>query len=302
MKFIDNGAISMNIDSYRMFLRTARLGSLSAAAEQSGYTQGAVSHIIASLEKEFGFPLFARSKSGVILTQDGERMLSHIREVVNRDDIVHQVAAEIKGLKAGRVRIGAFSSAAICWLPDLIREFNEVYPNIKLDLRVDTYKTIEDWIAGEEIDCGFTSKSANKELEFIPLAEDRLLALLPQGHPFAKLKAFPLERIEELDFIIPGEGTNYDIGRILRGAGVRAKVSFAVSDDYAAIAMVRRGLGMTIVPELILRGMGEDLTAMELEPNCTRTICIAAKHLDSVSPACRAFIAFAREKLPGICV
>ena len=61
MKFIDNGAISMNIDSYRMFLRTARLGSLSAAAEQSGYTQGAVSHIIASLEKEFRSSRAARA-------------------------------------------------------------------------------------------------------------------------------------------------------------------------------------------------------------------------------------------------
>ena len=296
---MDRGRI-MNIDSYRMFLRTARLGSLSAAAEQSGYTQSAVSHIIAGLEKEFGFPLFARSKAGVALTQDGERMLSHIREVVNRDDIVHQVAAEIKGLKAGRVRIGAFSSAAICFLPDLIREFNGLYPSIKLDLRVGTYKTIEDWIAAEEVDCGFTSKSENRELEFIPLAEDRMLALLPEGHALSKLPALPLERIGELDFIIPGEGTNYDIGRILRNAGIRPKVSFAVSDDYAAIAMVRRGLGMTIVPELILRGMGEDVRPMELEPNCTRTIGIAAKRFGSVSPACRAFIAFVKEKLPDL--
>lgn len=287
----------MNIESYRLFLRAARLGSLTAAAEQSGYTQAAVSHIIAGLEQEFGFPLFTRSKAGVALTKDGERMLNHIREVVNRDDITHQVADEIKGLQSGRVRIGAFSSAAVCWLPDIIRDFKALYPNIELDLRVDTYKTIEDWIANEEVDCGFTSRTEGKELEYIPLAEDRMLALLPDGHPFAELPALPLECISKMDFIIPGEGSNYDVGRILRSAGIKPRVSFAVSDDYAAIAMVKKGLGMTIIPELILRGIGQTGNAMELVPKCTRTICLAAKAHTAVSPACRAFIAFVRRSL-----
>ena len=289
----------MNIDSYRLFLRAAKLGSLTAAAEQSGYTQAAVSHIIASLERELGFPLFTRGKGGVTLTQDGERMLGHIREVVNRDDTLRQVADEIKGLRAGKVRIGAFSSAAVCWLPGLIREFRELHPNIELDLRVDTYKSIEDWIANEEIDCGFTSRTEGKLLAYIPLAEDRMLAFLPEGHPFAQLPALPLGNISMLDFIIPGEGSNYDIGRILRQAGVKPRVSFAVSDDHAAIAMVRKGLGMTIIPELVLRGMGMDGAGIELEPKCTRTICIASKAHTAVSPACRAFIDFVRAKAAG---
>lgn len=287
----------MNIDNYRLFIRAARLGSLTAAAEQSGYTQAAVSHIIAGLEQEFGFPLFTRSKAGVALTKDGERMLGHIREVVNRDDIARQVADEIKGLQSGRVRIGAFSSAAVCWLPDIIRDFKALYPNIELDLRVDTYKTIEDWIANEEVDCGFTSRTEGKELEYIPLAEDRMLALLPEGHPFEGKTALELGCISKMDFIIPGEGTNYDIGRILGSAGVKPRVSFAVSDDYAAIAMVKKGLGMTIIPELILRGIGQQANVMELLPKCTRTICLAAKAHTAVSPACRAFIAFVRSSL-----
>ena len=126
-----------------------------------------------------------------------------------------------------------------------------------------------------------------------------MLALVPDDHPLSALPALPLSRISELDFIIPGEGTNYDIGRILRSAGIKPRVSFAVSDDYAAIAMVRKGLGITIIPELILRGIGLPIRAMELEPKCIRTICIAAKAHTAVSPACRAFIAFARSRLAG---
>lgn len=286
----------MNIENYRVFLRAAELGSLTAAAEKSGYTQSAVSHTVSVLEKEFGFPLFIRAKSGVTLTQDGERLLPHIREVVNRDDILRQVANDIKGLRSGRVRIGAFSSASVSLLPDIIGDFRRAYPNIELDLRVDAYRAIEEWIRSEEVDCAFTSLSDSREMEFIPLMEDRMLALLPDGDPLLALPALPLERIGETDFIIPGEGTNYDIGRILRTAGVKPKVSFAVNDDHAAIAMVKRGLGMTIVPELILRGLGEEVNAMELEPRCTRTICLAAKHFKSISPACRAFVSFVRRR------
>lgn len=287
----------MNIESYRIFLLAAKLGSLTAAAERSGYTQSAVSHTIAALEKEFGFPLFTRGKSGVALTRDGERMLVRVREVVNRDDALHQAADDIKGLRSGRVVIGAFSSAAVCFLPDIIRDFKQLYPNIELDLRVDTYRVIEEWLKNEEVDCAFTSRSGSNELEFIPLMEDRMLALLPDGHPLLDRGALELDRIGETDFIIPGEGTNYDIGRILGSAGVKMKAAFAVNDDHAAIAMVKRGLGITIVPELILRGMEENVNAVELSPACTRTICIAAKHLDMLSPACRAFIAFAEKKL-----
>ena len=92
--------------------------------------------------------------------------------------------------------------------------------------------------------------------------------------------------------IIPGEGSNYDIGRILRTAGVRPRVKYSVSDDYAAVAMAEGGLGMTIVPELILKGIGGNRAAVELEPACTRTIGIAERSIGTGSPACAAFMRF----------
>ena len=111
--------------------------------------------------------------------------------------------------------------------------------------------------------------------------------LLPSG-----CKTLPLEAISDIDFIIPGEGSNYDIGRILRTAGVRPRVKYSVSDDYAAVAMAEGGLGMTIVPELILKGIGGNRAAVELEPACTRTIGIAERSIGTGSPACAAFMRF----------
>lgn len=143
----------MNIDNYRVFIRVAKIGNLTAAAEQLGYTQSGISHIVSALEQEFGFQLLRRSKTGVSLTQEGERILQTLREVVNRDDMLKQIAAEIKGVRMGKVRVGAFSSVAVCWLPKIIAEFSNEYPNISIDVSVGTYKTIEDMIIAEEVDC-----------------------------------------------------------------------------------------------------------------------------------------------------
>ena len=254
----------MNIDNYRVFIRVAKIGNLTAAAEQLGYTQSGISHIVSALEQEFGFQLLRRSKTGVSLTQEGERILQTLREVVNRDDMLKQIAAEIKGVRMGKVRVGAFSSVAVCWLPKIIAEFSNEYPNISIDVSVGTYKTIEDMM-----------------LALVPPK------LLPSG-----CKTLPLEAISDIDFIIPGEGSNYDIGRILRTAGVRPRVKYSVSDDYAAVAMAEGGLGMTIVPELILKGIGGNRAAVELEPACTRTIGIAERSIGTGSPACAAFMRF----------
>ncbi|MBR5947082.1 MAG: LysR family transcriptional regulator [Clostridia bacterium] len=289
----------MNIEYCRLFLKTVKLGSLTAAAEQSGYTQSALSHIISGMEKEFGFALFTRSKAGVALTQDGERMLPFIRDAVARADIALQTAAEIKGLKSGRVRIGAFSSIAICRLPAIIRRFNTVYPDIELDVRVDTYRTIEEWLLNDDIDCGFISNASGRETDFTPLMEDRLLALLPNSHPLSGSDKLTAQDIEGMDFIVPGEGSNYDIGRYFKSVGIKPKVRFAVSDDYAAAAMVKQGLGMTIMPELILEGIGGSFNTLPLEKECIRTIGIATRKNAPVSPACKAFIEFVRASFPG---
>lgn len=284
----------MNIEYCRLFLKTVKLGSFTAAAEQSGYTQSALSHIISGLEKEFGFALFTRSKSGVSLTQDGERMLPFIRDAVARSDIALQAASEIKGLKSGKVRVGAFSSIAICRLPAIIREFNAAYPNIELDVRVDTYRVIEEWLANDEVDCCFISDASLKETDFIPLMEDRLLALVPDEHPILASDKLTAECIEKMDFIVPGEGSNYDIGRYFKSTGIKPKVRFAVSDDYAAAAMVKQGLGITILPELILEAISGSFNTLELERECIRKIGIAARRNAPVSPACKAFIEFVR--------
>lgn len=284
----------MNVDYYKIFLSVVDKGNITAAAESLGYTQSGVSHIIIQIESELGFPLLLRSKNGVTLTNDGERMLPYMREIVNRYDVMRQVASEITGVRTGRVRIGTFVSAAIHWIPRMIKEFNIIYDNVSFDICVGTYKDIEDMIIHEEIDCGFVSGAMVKNLNFVPLVQDKLIALVPYSHPLAKKDVLPLDEIRNLDFIIPGEGSNHDIGQILKKAGLRPNVRFSVSDDYAAISMVKNGFGITILPELVVCDIDDSVKKMHIAPECFRVIGIATASA-AISPACKAFIEFSKE-------
>lgn len=113
----------MSLARYEVFNTVVELGSLTKAAEALNITQSAVSYSIANLEAEFGFPLLIRSRSGITLTSNGQRMLKSVRTVLHWDEKLKQEAASIKGLEVGTVRIGAFTSVCIQWLPRLLKNF-----------------------------------------------------------------------------------------------------------------------------------------------------------------------------------
>ena len=95
-------------------------GSLTRAAQAMGCTQSAVSHSIDSLEQELGFALLKRSRAGVHLTGEGERMIAAVRNLLNSAEQLNQTAASIRGLDSGTVRIGSFTSVAVHWLPPVL--------------------------------------------------------------------------------------------------------------------------------------------------------------------------------------
>lgn len=107
----------MNLAKYQALLSVVESGSLTAAAAQLGLTQSAVSHSINSLEEELGFAVIKRSRAGVKLTNEGERLLPAVRGLLNSAEQLSQVTAAIRGLDSGLVRIGTFTSVAVHWLP-----------------------------------------------------------------------------------------------------------------------------------------------------------------------------------------
>lgn len=277
------------ISKYETLAKVVELGSLSKAAEALGCTQSAVSHAISGLEKEFGFAVLTRSRAGVRLTADGERVMPPIRGMLNYEEQLKQTVSAIRGLDFGTVRIGAFTSVAVHWLPGVIKEFQRDYPNVDIKLLNGDYHDVEQWIMEGSVDLGFVHVPAELNCECVPLMEDRLLAILPKDHKFASYPKFPLVECETEAFITLLETSNHDANKALSAAGIKPNIRFSTKDDYAIIAMVEQGLGISIMPELLLKGRHDNVEIKELVPPSKRIIGLAIPETSKASPATRKF-------------
>lgn len=285
----------MDINKYFIFVKTIELGSLTKAGYELGYTQSAASHMLSSLEKELGFPLLLRSRSGIKLTSAGETVLPLAKEIVRYHTQLMQLADSINGLETGIVKVATFTSVAIQWLPSIITEFREQYPGIDIRILDGNYEEVESWISSGRADCGFIVENPELDFSTTPLKEDRLLAVLPKGHRLCRYKKIPLRELGKESFIIPAEGIKYNIGTILKKASLKPEGSFNMASDYSSVAMVRGGHGITILPELVLKSMTTTgIEIRELEECGMRTICIASLSPDKLSPAVKRFMQFAK--------
>ena len=279
----------MNLSKYEALTAVVEQGSLTLAARELGCTQSAVSHSLESLEKELGFPILKRSRAGVSLTTEGERLMPSVRALLSSAEQLEQTAAAIRGLDAGMVRIGAFTSVAVHWLPVVLKEFQTDYPNVDFRLLNGDYHDVEQWLQDGSIDIGFVNVPCALDCECIPLMEDRLLAILPLDSRFASYPKFPLVECETEPFISLLKSSDHDARRALEAAGVKPNVRFYTKDDYAIIAMVEQGLGMSIMPELLLKGRHDRLLTLPLIPEARRTIGIAIAAGSRAGPATRRF-------------
>ena len=280
----------MNLQKYEIFLRVVEIGSLTAAAAELGCTQSAVSHALASLEEELGFRLVRRGRGGIRPTNEGESMLPAARALLRAVEGLEQTAAGIRGLKTGTVRIGTFTSVSVHWLPGMIKSYRERYPGVDFRIMSGDYHDVRQWLTDGSVDLGFVALPCEAPCRYIPLADDRMMAVIPQNHRFAGLPRFPLAMAADEAFISLLETSDQDLRRALDAAGVAPTIDLQTKDDYAIIAMVENGLGISVMPELLLRGRSENVITMELAPPAIRTIALAIPSHAEPGPAAAAFI------------
>ena len=281
----------MSIKKYEVLLRVVELGSLTKAAEASGCSQSAVSHILNDLEEEFGFSILKRSRGGVQLTENGARVLPSIRGILNYNEQLNQTVASIRGLDTGVIRIGTVTSVAVQWLPGILKQFMQEHPGIDFKLFNGDYGDVNRWLSEGSIDVGFLALPADTSCECIPLMEDRMLAILPKDHPYASLPKFPVAQVQYESFISLLESSDHDTRTIWNNSGVTPNIRFTSKDDYAIIAMVEQGLGISIMPELLLKDHTDNVVALELVPKASRLIGLAIPSASRTSPATRSFAA-----------
>lgn len=272
----------MSLKKYEAFVKTVELGSLTRAAEELGSTQSRISHILKDLEEEYGFSLMHRDRGGIRLTQAGALLLPKMQATLQKEQELEELLENIRTANAGTVRLGAFTSVAVHWLPGIIRVFQQTHPHADLQMRNGDYHDMENWLKNGDIDVGFVPLPAPEGMRTIPLVEDPLVAVLPRGHRLAKLARIPIRELGQDPFISLPENSAHDVRRALGTAGVTPNIKYTTKDDYAILAMVEQGLGISIVPQLLLKGRAHDLVVRPLEPHVSRTIALAIPEGDAL--------------------
>ena len=290
--------MDVSILKYMAFVKTVEYGSFTRAGEAIGYTQSGVSRMIRDLETEWKVTLLERSRAGVRLTSEGTKLLPYARNLCHEYEMLQSQVNKLNGLESGLIRIGTFSSVAEHWLPNIIRQFRADYPNIEYELLMGDYKEIEEWIANGRVDCGFVRLPTRPDFESVFLEPDRLLAVIPENHPLASCDKFPLKALCEEPFMLLEKGDNTEISSIFRQNGLSPHVQFTTWDDYAIMSMVESGLGVSILPELILRRAPYRIIARELDVPACRNIGLALKSRRNASLAVKRFLEYLHYRNP----
>ena len=278
-------------------METARcravLGSFSKAPEVLRYTPSGVNQLVTALESELGFSIFRRSTKGVALTENGQLLLPTVREFLRQEDRLFELATEINGLLIGSVTIAAYSSIATHWLPAVIRAFQKDYPHVSIRLMEGIWQEVSAWLDERTADIGFFSYQEGMPYEWIPLAEDPMLALLPPDHPLAGAASYPLKNCEEDPFIMPALGCDDDVEALFRRNGIVPKIRFTTMESFSAMSMVEQGLGISVMNRLITEKHICNVVKLPVDPPSRITMGVALHSKTDASPAVKMFLKYA---------
>ena len=272
-------------------LMAVDLGSFTKAAEVLGYTQSGLTHMMNSLEKEVGFTLLERGRSGVRLTEEGERIAPAVREFLQANARLDSVIEQVASSRTEIIRVSAYASIAMHWLPGIIQRFREECPDVDVDIRMADHVDVPyELLAQGKMDAILVSPQDEGQYEWVHLADDPMFAVLPKDFDTQGMTAFPLAAFEARDFIMPSQGFDKAIMRIFNRIGVKPHILPTWVDDPTVISMVSHGLGVSMMTELTVRGRTDGVKLLPVEPASSRELGLAVRSLDAASDGLRHFI------------
>ena len=275
---------------------SVELGSFTRAAEQLGYTQSGLTHMMNSLEKDIGFTVLVRGRSGVQLTPAGQRIFPLVQECLAGSAALEREISLINSHKEDSVRVAAYESIARHWLPEVIQQFRREHPDVTVDIQMGSVDEVYRWVLVDRVDMCFASRQDYNTLDWTPLRDDELLAILPPDYPDGD-NAFPIEFFNGQEFLMPSMGFDKDILRVLNEHGVAPLIRTTQVSDSAVISMVEHGLGVSVLSRLVLRGRQNSVRALPLLPQAFRKLGIAARPRKELRPIVRKFITQSRDMI-----
>ncbi len=245
-------------------------GSFSKAADVLCCTQSAVTQCMNSLEKELGCKVIERTYKGVRLTEAGERLYPFFTELNNNFERLMNEAENIAAGKDRPIRIGAFSSIANTWLPRLIVEYQELYPETSFDVQIGS-ESIAEWLLNEKIDIALGDELRCKVLNWTPLLEDHFTAIVSEKLFPEEKETISLEELEQHAYVMAPLDRTEEYIAIQPEKMIRVQCE----NDSVVISMVARGMGVSILPDSCLYDLPGTIRRLTLDQDYKRIIGIA---------------------------
>ena len=281
----------MSLYTYEVFEKVADKGSFAKAAEAMHLTPSAISHAVAHLEKEFGFPLFLRGSRGVMITKEGERVLPMIRAVMRCNESVLQEVGMINNNDVGLVKMGVFHSVAVEWIPKVIKSFKKKYPNIEVEITQGGYREIAEAIGENKIDIGIVSDAFLEDKStFEFLRSDPIVCVVPEDFETENEDYISIEEIKQAKVLMQRETADSEAKEFLLEQNIKIDEYLDVDDDNMMVALVEQDLGISFIPLLAIAGTHRRVNILELEPPQYRYLGYIVPDAKSIAPATQLLI------------
>ena len=292
----------MDSKKLEILMTAADLGSFTKASEVVGYTQSGLTHMMDALEREIGFPLLRRNHSGIQLTEEGAQLMPAIREFLQANANLENQIRIIAEKKTEVIRIAAYSSIAMHWMPEILYRFRRLCPEVNVDLRmVDHALEPFQLLESGQTDVIFASRQNYSCCDWIPLYNDRMYAILPKDYPLMNRSTFPLEEFSGQEFLMPYGRFDIDVKAALEPVGVRLNAKISRVDDETLIRMVGRGLGVSMMTELMIRGRTDDVLCVPVSPSAMRELGMGThvrkKETESIRKLKECILRFIEERI-----
>ncbi len=232
------------------------LGSFSAAAEELGISQPAVSAQIRSLEERLGQRILDRAGRRVRLTEAGQVLEAHARRMIAIEAELEREMGEVGERIAGRLVLGSSTGPGEVLLPRLLAAFREAHPDVEVSLVVHDTQTICDRVLDGDLELGIVGAARpQRGLEFTPFLRDELVVIAPPGHPLAAAGSIRLDELAHMPLLMQqrGSGVRAVLEEAFRVAGVRPQdvpVEMELGLQQSVKAAVLGGLGVTVISRL----------------------------------------------------
>ena len=263
----------MDAKKLEILMTAADLGSFTKASEVVGYTQSGLTHMMDSLEREIGFPLLQRNHSGIQLTEQGAQLMPAIRDLLQANANLENQIRAIREQKTEVIRIAAYASIAMHWMPEILYRFRRLCPDVNVDLRmVDHALEPFELLESGQTDMILASRQNYACCDWVPLYHEKMYAILPKNYPLNSRTEFPLKEFEGQEFLMPYGKFENDVNGVLTPVGVKVNTKLSRVDDETVIRMVGRGLGVSMMTELMIRGRTDDVLCVPVSPCAIREL------------------------------